>query len=509
MPEWGSFFSGLVQGVGETKLGLEKEKRDRKEREEAQKLQVLTTLLSQPGLKPEQKSDLFRMALEAASGGDKKVVDGMHNILGPVLAQGGEQEGVGQAGGVRPTQDGVGGGQAPSTPQPAPAGQPAQPEAGAPTSSLPSSSLQKLGSSGSGGSKQSLFYTPEEETQQVASRAGAVAKATGEVDIDTYKKKLETENELNKTNGFKLTGFTEPSRESGLVTPVYVNELTQQVKYGTPTDPFTSLEAGRAIEVNKAQIALAREEGVGAILRGQGKDPKSATPEERKRAEQAYASVVLEDQQTTIQTKKAGAFRDIASGTAALDKSLEEKQLNMNQQLLDYNRQRDDYDKIGQQVQELVRQVEGSKAEASEAFNQAMVIKNYLESQGLDPNGHEDPDDEAAVKQGYTPATYQLLLGKAKAALSKARSIAQSAKEHFKGQVEAGNLEDEGGKWPYVKDLRAPFTYQPMGLPEMPTRGQSVSDPQGLSPSLKPKPAKKSSQIDVPESLLKDLGLRP
>lgn len=209
-----------------------------------------------------------------------------------------------------------------------------------------------------------------------------------------------------------------------------------------------------------------------------------------------------------IQAKKAGAFRDIASGTAALDRSLEKEQLDINKQLLDYNRQRDDYDKIGQQVQELVKQVEAAKAEASEAFNQAMVIKNYLEKVEVDPEGAEPPDDQYALEQGYTPANYQLLIGRAKAALSRARGIATSAAEHFKGSVEAGNLEDAPGKWPYVKDVRPPFTYQGVGLPPMPSQsGQTVGASPGGSPAIgvKPRPQRKSSQIDVPKSLLDEL----
>jgi hypothetical protein len=491
------FFSGLVQGVGETKLSLEKEKRERQDKDKSQQLQVLTGLLATPGLKPEQRSDLFRMALEVASGGDKKVVEGMHGILGPILTQGQDS---GQTGGVRPGQAGQeqpppqGG----SAPQPAPA--PVQ--GGTPASG--SAGLPKLGSSGSGGTSRNVFYTPEEENQQLAQRAGMVAKATGEVDVELYQKKLAMELEAKKQEGFKLTGFTEPDPKTGLVTPVYTNELTQQFKYGGPVDPFTSLEAGLAIEVNKAQLALARKQGVDSILRGQGIQPESATPEQKQRAEQAYANIILQEQQVDIQAKKAGAFRDIASGTAALDRSLEREQLDMNKQLLEYNRQRDDYDRQGQQIQELVKQVESSKAEASEAFNQAMVIKNYLESQGLDPNGFENPEDEHGLEQGYTPANYQLLLGKAKAALAKARSIASSASTHFKGSVEAGNLDEQPGKWPYIKDVRPGFSATPSSsLPPMPS--QNVGGAPGAGNSVLPKNQRKSQQIDVPKSLLDEL----
>lgn len=485
-------FSGLVQGIGETKLSLEKEKRDRKERDEGRDLQVLTTLLATPGLKPEQKSEIFRMALNLASGGDKKITNGVQTILGPLLAQ---QQGDGQTGGVRPSQ---GGEQAPAPPS-APATP--QPQPASTSSPLPSSGLQKLGSSGSGGSgAPSLFYTPEEETQQVAQRAGAVAKATGDVDVEVHQKKLAAEFEINKTAGFKLTGFTEVDPKTGLVTPVYLNDLTQQVKYGTPVDPFTSLEAGRAIEVNKAQVALAREEGVGAILRGKGIDPASATPEQRKQAEQAYASVVLEDQQSIIAARKAGAFQSIATGTAALDRGIEQQQLDINKQLLDYNRQRDDYDKIGQQIQTLVKQVEDSKAAASEYYNQAMAIKTYLEQQEVEEG--EEPDANAAA-QGYTWNTYHQLLAKAEAELGKARNIAASGAQHFKGSVEAGNLDAKPGVWPYMKDIREPFTYK--SLPDMPTREPSV----GVDVGGKNKPARKSAEIDVPDTLLKELGLRP
>jgi hypothetical protein len=489
-------FSGLAQGVGETKLSLEKEKRERADREQQTQLQTLTALLAQPGLKPEHRSELFRQALNVASGGDKKITNDMFNVLGPLLTQ--EQgaapaEGGGQAGGVR------------TSPQQA---VPKADVGGGGASPLPSSGLPKLGSSGGG--QPSLFYTPEEETSQLANRAGAVtsatAKAQGDVDMENYKKKLDLEIEKEKQLGWHLTGYTSPNKVTGMSAPIFQNDSTQQVKIGTEQVPhFLTAEGLNSIAVNEATREQARQEAIHNMAVTFAKDPNNITPQEMQQAEKKWADLNLQSMEAGIGGQKAQAFRDIATGTAAMDKSSEQGALTQQQLAMDYNRQRDEYERQSTEIQKAVAEVNDAKREASEAYNNAMVIKNYLESQHLDPNGSENPTDEAAIAQGLTPARYQVLLGDAKTALSRARSAADSARSRFGASVEAGPLSKEGGfdespgKWPYLKDIRQGFSYNPQasGFPAMPV-------PKGSSSK-----SKRTTGIEVPNRLLQELGLTP
>lgn len=472
-------FAGLAQGVGETKLSMEKEKRDRKDKEQQVQLQTITNLLAMPGLKPEQKSDLFKVALQVASGNDKKIVDGMHGILGPLLA-GQQDSGDGQTGGVRPSQQ--------ATPQAAPQqgdsrGKAPQPVAEGGGQAPLSSDLPKMGSSG----QQSMFYSPEEETQQMASRAGAIAgaqaQATSPIDVKAYKEKLAAEWDVEKQKGNMLVGFTAPDPVTGKVTPIYMNHNTGQSKYGGEVDPFTSLEAMRAIETMKAQAATAREEGVKNILLGWGKDPAKATPQEKQRAEQAYGRAIVDEQQTETDVKKSGIFHNVVTGLAAGDKSLEKGALNAQQEAMEENRQRDDYDKNGQRIGAIIKQVNDAKEQASQAFANAMTIKQYLEQQRIDQDAIPSQDE---AKQGLTWSTYTSMINKGNEFIRNAANVAQSATQQFKGQVNATGVGGKPGEWPDLQDIREPFSYKQRPFTPMPTQGGKG----------------RSQQIDVPKSLM-------
>lgn len=489
-------FSGLVQGVGETKLSLEKEKRERADKEQALQLQTVTQLLAQPGLKPEVRSDLFRMALGVASGGDKKVSESIFNVLGPMLGQ--EQAPMdGQTGGVRTSKEN--GAEGTALPQPV---MQSKGEGGG--ASLPSSDLPKLGSSGSGGPSRSLFYTPEEETQQMVSRAGQVTSATAQaqsdVDMDAYRQKLQLEAEQKKKEGWKLTGFTSPNPTTGLSSAIYQNDLSQQVKIGDEQIPhFLTAEGINAIAVDEAQREQARQDAIKNIARATAADPSNISPTELKAAEKKWAQLSLQATEAGIGATKAGAFKDIATGTAAMDREDARAGITMQQQMLDYNRQRDEYEAQSQEIQKLVNEVNDHKKAASEAYTQAMTIKNYLESQKIDPNGSVNPDDADAVKNGMTPANFQLLMGQAKTEIDAARAAAQGASSRFGGSVEVGNLENQPGKWPYLKDIRGGFQYDAArsGFPAFPTMNNSS------------KKTKRTTGIEVPNRLLQELGLTP
>lgn len=487
MPGLEHLFAGLVGGIGETTLSLQKEKRQREDQQQSQQLALFTHLLTVPDLKPEVRQELFKQALDTASGGNKKLSEKVHGMLGHLLGPTGDAGDKSQQSESKSEAEGQ---QAPSVPSPTnPMGlgsaQPAPQQQG-----LPSKFEQP---------SRSIFYSPDEQVQQEASRAGAIAKATTQAQVDItqpaelakIREAAHLEAEQREKEGYQIQGFTKPDG-SGLVRPVFVNSMTGQSKTGTAVPEFVSQQMMGQAELLRTQQQIQQEAGPNVILQSMGVDPSKASPDQRTKAAQKWGGLQVSAQEADTAAKNANALESILR--ARYSQATGGKgQMTDSQLAIDYDRQWKEYDSRQTKIAQAVSDVNTNKVAASEAYDQASIIQKML----LDRQQKEGEEDPDLQKQGITYAAYRALIAKGAAHLQAASAAGQAAQDRFGQWVEFG-MGGDNKKWPYIKDTSPEFIYKAPGggIPDMPTRGGRRSGKGGSA---------NDTEIDVPDDILNKL----
>lgn len=455
-------FAGIAQGVGTQMLTKQKEDRDREERQQMQALQTTVLQLQDPNLRPEVRQSLFGLAMKQASFGNKKLEQGIMDQIGPLIASTGQH----QMGPHQAEQQGQQG----QAPNPNTAQEEQAP-------SLPQSGMNKFGPPQGGG----IYTTPQEQTQQMADRAGAIAGAQANAtqpsriaeitaqygqQAANNKADFEMRNKAQQEQGNDLL-FTQPDA-NGMVRPIWINKATKTRETGSPMPAPVSQEALNAGAAYQAKGKADVEIGADSVLRGSGIDPVTASPVQRETARQLFSKIGL-------MSEKAGLDKTLAETELAKAHALylkenpgHENDVAWNNSFMtDYARQHKEWEDHGSFISKEVEKVDKLKSDAGVLYGQAMEMKNALEQAGYGP-GKEDP---AMTKQGYTWMAQRELEHKAQALLDQAQGLGIAAAKRYPGETFFG-MGGDNSKWPYLESRQAEFTYQPMrGLPTMPTKG--------------------------------------
>lgn len=466
----GNLFAGLLDGIGETTQKLSKEKKDREEREKMQQLDLFKTILMHPQIDTETKNKAFRGALEISTGGNKKMAEQVHSILGPALAGDGDQS------------DSLGG----------------SPQSGT-TSTLPSSSLPRMGPAPHRGA----FMTPEEMTQQKVSEQ----RQLGEVQVEQNVRQASQIGDVQNKKALELAEKLTPIEVDRAVKLAAASGFTETVGFdhaedGTPIlvtrnpasgatrrDPmgkgFQTKEGFSATEQFAAKNTAEAEDSTNTILRSQGIDPKVATPEQKAAASKTAAQMQVDATQSGTTLRNSEAFANMVRAHLAAE-GKDTKSLSDNQLILFYGAQEKAYDRKSTEIQNLVGEVNDLTTKAQEYVAAAQSIEEGLKQRGLGRDKDANintPEYQARAAARQTWAERDRLYDQARALATQAKEKAKFARVHFGQDVEVTGDEGPAEKsFPTVKDVRQPFQFQmPTSLPEMPSSKKKGAAGRGSS----------------------------
>jgi hypothetical protein len=165
MQGWGNLLAGIAGGFGQTALQLQREERNREDREKALRLHTLQTALNNPDLKPEARELIFSDLVTLIGGGKGKNGGQMAEVLKGIAGRVGEAEAN-----AAPKQ--------PAAPHGTAAMETAEATGGAADGFEPMPTRPTLGDVPS---VPRLFYTPEEKQTMALEQAKRVKQAELEV----------------------------------------------------------------------------------------------------------------------------------------------------------------------------------------------------------------------------------------------------------------------------------------------------------------------------------------